>query len=258
MSGPGFVSATAQVADLGLRQTLRSRLLIGVGLIILFAVGLALIIGQADDAPGAAHFQGLQILVLSPVVVPLIALLLGTGAMATERESGTLSYLFARPFPRAAVVLGKGLAAIAAAGLAVLLCVVLVWAASGAPADGQLLGGALALLLESTALTAVFVLFGTLLARSLFLGLAYAVLFEGAVGNSLGARSGWTLTYHARKLLTEWSADGLQGEAFAVALPGSTFASVLVLLLATGGALAVAAYWVEKREYGLKDRPKEE
>ena len=258
MSGPGVVGATVQVADLGLRQAIRSKLLIGVGLTIAFSVVLALIIRQADSAPPAEHFQAIELIVLSTVVVPLVALLLGTGAMATERESGTLAYLFTRPFPRAAVVVGKGLAAILIADLAILLCVVLVWFATGGPVNGQLAGGLLALLLETTALTAVFILLGTLLARSLYVGLAYVVLVEGAVGNGSGAGGGWTLTYHARNLLTEWSGSrlpsGLVGEGF----PAPALQSVVVLLLVTLAALAGAAAWVEKREYGLRDRPKEE
>ena len=69
---------------------------------------------------------------------------------------------------------------------------------------------------------------------------------------------GWTLTYHARNLLTEWSGRALRGEEFGVSIPGSPAQSVLYLLGVTAGALAVASIWVEKREYGLRDRPKEE
>ena len=258
MSGPGFVGAAAQVADLGWRQTVRSKTLIGVGLVIVFAVGLAVIIHQNSGNDPAADYQAIQVLVLSPVVVPLIALLLGTGAMATERESGTLAFLFTRPFPRSAVVLGKGLAAMAVANAAVLLCTLLVWIVSGAPGEGQVLGGAAALALETTALSAVFLLFGTLMSRSLYVGLAYVVLFEGVLGNFVTARNGYTVTYHARNLLGEWSGEALRGQSLLSNLPGSATQSVLALLLVTVAATAAACLWVEKREYGLKDRPKEE
>jgi ABC-2 type transport system permease protein len=259
VNGPGIVGATVQVADLGWRQALRSKLLIGVGLAILFAIGMAFVIHQNDTGsePGL-DYQAMQVFVLSTVVVPLVALLLGTGAMASERESGTLAFLFTRPFPRSAVVLGKAIAAIAVANVAVVVCTLGVWLALGAPSQGQLLGGLAALMLEATALTAVFVLFGTLLARSLYLGLAYVVFFEGVLGNVVSARSGYTVTYHARNLLSEWSAGALRGTSILPTLPEPALQSVVVLILVTVGALAGACLWVEKREYGLKDRAKEE
>lgn len=261
MSGPGLVRATVEMTDLGWRQTIRSKLLIGIGLAILLPVGIAFLIHEyAEGSSAATDYQALQLLLLSTVVAPLVALLLGTGAMATERESGTLAYLFTRPFPRAAVVLGKGLGAIAVANVAVAAAAVGVFVASGAPANAQFGGGLLALLLETTALTAVFVLFGTVLAKSLYLGLAYIALIEGLLGNVVAARSGYTVTYHARNLLSEWSARAINREAEELlgTLPGSAAQSVLVLVVVTVAALAAAGWWVETREYGLRDRPKEE
>lgn len=257
MSAPGLLAAAAQIADLGWRQTLRSKLLIGVGLAVAFAVGLALLARSGGGDP-AQSFQMLQVTLLAVVVVPFIALLLGTGAMAAEREGGTLSFLFTRPIPRGAVVVGKAAAAIAVANVAVALTVILVWLATGASAKAQVGGGLAALLLETTALTAVFVLLGTLLARSLYLGLAYVVLVEGVIGSAAGARGGYTVTSHARNLLAEWSGRAVRGTDLAEGLPGPALQSVVVLLLVTVVAVAGAASWVEKREYGLRDRPKEE
>lgn len=261
-SGPGLLVAVGEMTDLAWRQIARSKQLIGIGLAILFAVGMAYVIYRdAGSNELSSNYQFLQIFLLSAVVVPLIALLFGTGALASERESGTLTYLFTRPFPRAAVVLGKGLGAIVGANLAVLVTVLLVYLASGAPARGQIGGGIGALLFETTALTAVFVLFGTIVPKSLYLGLAYIALFEGFAGNTLGMRGGWTVTYHARNLLSEWSSDAIRGDpdvAFLTNMPGSAGDSMLALLLVTVGALAAAATWVETREYGLRDRSKEE
>ena len=119
------------------------------------------------------------------------------------------------------------------------------------------MGGILALVLESTALTALFVLFGTVLARSLYLGLAYVVLVEGVLGNAVGAQSPYTITYHARNLLSEWSGarvpSGVLGE-----FPEPAAQSVLTLLVVAVVALVAAGAWVETREYGLRDRAKED
>lgn len=260
--GPGLLAAIGEMTDLSWRQIVRSKQLIGIGVAILFSVGIAfLLFRDAGDTSPAAGFQFIEMFLLSAVIAPLIALLFGTGALATERESGTLTYLFTRPFHRAAVVIGKGLGAILGANAAVLVCVVLVWVASGAPARGELGGGIAALLLETTALTAVFLLFGTIVPKSLYLGLAYIAFFEGFAGNTLGARGGWTITYHGRNLLTEWSATAARAGGdgdFVGRLPGSAADSVTVLLFVTVAAVALSAAWVETREYGLRDRSKEE
>lgn len=257
---PNPLVATLDITDLAWRQLARSKQLIGIGVAILFAAGMAFVIHQNNAGQAAENFQAMQVLVLSAVIVPLIALLLGTGAMATERESGTLSYLFTRPVPRSVVVLAKGAGAIFGANVSVLACVLAVFLASGAPARGELGGGIGALLLETTALTGLFVLFGTMIARSLYVGLAYIAFFEGLLGNTVAARSGWSVTYHARNLLSEWSAGALQAANTGIldALPGSASQSALVLLGIALAALAAAAFWVETREYGLRDRAKEE
>jgi hypothetical protein len=154
-------------------------------------------------------------------------------------------------------VIAKGIGAILGANAAVLLCVVLVYVASGAPARGAMPGGLAALLLETTALTALFVLFGTLMARSLYAGLAYVALFEGVLGNTVGAQAGWTVTFHARNLLSEWSGASVPSELLGM-LPGTATSSVVALLLITLASLLLASVWVETREYGLRDQAKEE
>lgn len=254
------LTAVAEIADLSWRQIARSKQLIGIGLAILFAAGIAFTIARNEPAAQAGqNYQFLQVLLLSAVIAPLVALLFGTGALATERESGTLSYLFTRPIPRWSVLVGKAIGAMLGANAAMVVCVLLVWVASGAPGNGQPIGGLAALLWETTALTALFVLFGTMVPRSLYLGLAYIALFEGLAGNTAGARSGWTVTYHARNLLSEWSAramganDDVLGE-----LPGSAGESIATLLVVTLGSLVAAALWIELREYGLRDRAKED
>jgi len=256
-AAPSWWSSSLQLADLGVRQTLRQKILIGVGLALLFAIGLATAIrvGNGDEIP--ENVQAVQLFIMTPVVAPLVALLLGTNALASEREGGTLTYLFTRPIPRAAAVIGKGVAAIIVADIAVALGVVAAWLAGGAP-DTNVAGATLALVLETTALTGVFVLLGTIVARSLYLGLVYIALFEGVLGNTIVARAGTTITYHARRLLSEWSANALIGNDFPLIYDGSVTTSVLVLLVVPVASLAAAAWWVEKREYGLKDRPNED
>ncbi len=73
--------------------------------------------------PGVAGFgrTAASLVSLVTLVVPLMGLTLGAGAVAGERERGSLAYLLAQPVRPAEVVVGKflGLAAALAASLAI-------------------------------------------------------------------------------------------------------------------------------------------
>jgi len=253
---PSLVEAARILAIPGTRQFLRSGAMLGIAGLAAFAALVAFVVARQGQARPAVNFQALEYVLMSTAVAPLVSLFFGTAAMASEREAGTLSFLFTRPIRRSAVVLGKGVAAVLLAAAATALIDALMWICAGAPPAGAFWGGLPALVLESVALTSLFVLFGAVLVRSLYVGLAYVALYEGALGNALQA-SPYTITFHARTLLRHGSSDlvpsfyrGMPDE------PSST--ATLVLLGVAVASLALAALWVEKREYGLRDRPKEE
>lgn len=250
MSAPSFGSAAAMVAAHGARGLARSKLVLGAALVGLFAAMLALALRFAADEWGADAFEPFAVAALSSVVAPLVALLLGTWAVGAEREAGTLVFAFARPIRRSAILAGRAATAIAAS----IATVVVVAVACGLvlSAGGVSIGNAaVALALETLALTAVFVMLGTLLPRALYVGLAYAVLVEGVLGGVVSLSSGATITQHARNLLARWATtDELTG----VELVEGVGASVAFLLVATGLTLAVAAAWIETREVPTRER----
>ncbi len=59
--------------------------------------------------------------------VPVLGVFYGTSLMADEVEDKTITYLFTRPIPRGAVLVGKYLAYLACTICVVLPSVVLVW-----------------------------------------------------------------------------------------------------------------------------------
>ena len=59
--------------------------------------------------------------------VPVLGVFYGTSLIADEVEDKTITYLFSRPIPRGAVLLGKYLAYLACTIFVVLPAVVLVW-----------------------------------------------------------------------------------------------------------------------------------
>jgi ABC-2 type transport system permease protein len=112
---------------------------------------------------------------LLPLVVALVALVLGVNAFGDERDEGTRGLLLATTLARPRIVLAKRVAA-----------VVVVWLASLALGTATRLGlGTIAWsLLVSSALAAaayvaLFTLLSLLLSRAVLLGFAYLVLWEG-------------------------------------------------------------------------------
>ncbi len=85
---------------------------------MLYAVaftGLALLLSWLSLSSGGAGYSGFagfertaaSLVNLVLLVVPLMALTIGAGSLAGEREQGTLSYLLAQPINRTEVLFGK-------------------------------------------------------------------------------------------------------------------------------------------------------
>lgn len=124
--------------------------------------GLALLLSWLSLSGGGMGYSGFagfgrtaaSLVNLVLLVVPLMALTIGAGSLATERERGTLAYLLAQPVNRAEVLLGKylGLAAslLGALALGFGLSAVVIAGRGGqteAAAFGLLVGFAFALAL---------------------------------------------------------------------------------------------------------------
>jgi ABC-2 type transport system permease protein len=116
------------------------------------------------------------------LVIPLVALLLGTAALGTMIDDGTIGYLLVKPVRRHAIAAAALLVAAAvSAGLtapAVVVSALLV-AGPGAPgvAAGTLIGG----LLAAVVYAAVFAALPLVTGRALVVGLGYVLVWEGFV-----------------------------------------------------------------------------
>ncbi|OLZ42365.1 ABC transporter [Natrinema saccharevitans] len=105
--------STITVAKKDFRDAVRSRLLIGLTVLFaLFTVGGAALASWASglfSEGGGDSTVGLILALQTPAgfLVPVIALIVGYGAIAGERESGSLKFLLGLPHRRRDVVLGK-------------------------------------------------------------------------------------------------------------------------------------------------------
>jgi ABC-2 type transport system permease protein len=117
------------------------------------------------------------------VMLPVIALIVGTGVLGSEIDDGTITHILAKPLPRSEIVFAK---------LAVAFGVTLVATAvpmfvAGVIVQSVRLGLACALACALGALgySAVFLALSLLTRRPVLVGLLYVLLWESLLGNLL-------------------------------------------------------------------------
>ncbi|MEN3307492.1 MAG: type transport system permease protein [Micromonosporaceae bacterium] len=117
------------------------------------------------------------------VLLPLIALIVGTGVLGAEIDDGTIVHILTKPLPRRQIVLAK--LAVAVAVTAVVSAVPMFVAGVIADSVRFGLGLALACVVGSIAYCAFFLLLSLVTRRPVLLGLLYVLLWEGLLGNLL-------------------------------------------------------------------------
>ncbi|WP_428262626.1 ABC transporter permease [Haliangium sp.] len=205
----------------------------------LVAAALALVPALAAALPGGDDEQwrrGLELLIR---LVPLTAVILLADAVAEELESGTVTYLWTRPIPRAAVLVGKLVAAMPIVlGVGVVSLAGAYLAAHGGAAGVALgkLGPALGAVLTiglSSSLIAIAV--GALLPRVAFvIALVYLLLLDNVLAYvpNLGAIS---VAHH--------------GRVMAALEQGSTLMAALSLLGLAAAWLVLGLWRLARAEY---------
>jgi ABC-type transport system involved in multi-copper enzyme maturation permease subunit len=262
-----------RVLDLSLGQMLWSRRSVFLGLLLggpvvlatalrvvatLFASGFQ--INGARPA-GASIFGMMMWLLYIRFIVPVLGVFYGTALIADEVEDKTITYLFTRPIPRSAVLLGKYLAYLACTVLLVLPSVMLVFflivptgGSSIAEAFPSLVADLGMLAVGLAAYGAVFALVGTRLKRPLVVGLVFAFGWEPAVLLFPGYLKRLTVAYYLQALVTHQmpqdSAVSMLLQVFhevpSVAASLACLAAIIAVTLWSAGRA------VENREYVLE------
>ena len=136
---PSLTAASLRVFDLSLGEMLWSRRTVFLALVVGGPVLIAIILRVVDalNVPamrvngvrlGGPSIFGLMLWFLFlRFIVPVLGIFYGTALMADEVEDKTITYLFTRPIPRSAVLIGKYLAYLASTVLIVLPSVMLVY-----------------------------------------------------------------------------------------------------------------------------------
>ena len=269
---PGLLYASLRIFDVSLSEMLWSRRTIFMGLVVGLPVVLAVIVRAitAFDAP-AVRMNG--VVVDGPTIfglmmwgfylrfsIPVLGVFYGTALIADEVDDKTITYLFTRPIPRGAVLLGKYLAYLACTVFVVLPSVVIVWLLV-IPIRGSLGANFLdvvkdlgLLAIGLTIYGAVFAFVGAAIKRPLVVGLAFVFGWEPAMLALPGYLKRFTVAYYLQGLVPH----AMPNDS-AVSLVQSIFReiptlseSVLWMAVMEVGFLWLAARFVTRKEYVLE------
>jgi ABC-type Na+ efflux pump permease subunit len=266
-----YWAAARRVFDLSLGEMLWSRRTIFMALIVGGPVLLALVVRIVESfglpalRVNGRHIDGAQIfgvmiwVLYLRFVVPVLGVFYGTALIADEVEDRTITYLFTRPVPRGAVLLGKYLAYLVCTSLVVLPGVMLVYFLlvpfSQIPGTFPQLVTDLGLLfIGLAAYGALFAFTGAFFRRPLVIGLVFIAGWEQTAMALPGYLKQFTVAYYLQALVPHtMPADGLIGALQAV-FRGTPPVWVCLAWLAAyvAGFLALAARTVERKEYVLE------
>ena len=273
MSTPTLGASALRIFDLSLGQMLWSRRSVFLGILLGGPVVLAALIAILTRtslgafringaAVGGATIFGMIIwLLYIRFILPILGVFYGTSLIADEVDDKTITYLFTRPIPRSAVLLGKYLAYLACTVLLVLPSVMLVYflivpvgGGSIAAAFPSLVMDFGMLIVGLAAYGAVFALVGARIKRPLVVGLVFAFGWEPGVLLFPGYLKRLTVAYYLQALVPHAMPDDSTITVLLQAfreVPGIA-SSLVALGVITGAMLWMAMRWVATREYVLE------
>jgi ABC-2 type transport system permease protein len=270
---PSVAASALRIFDLSLGQMLWSRRSVFLGVLlggpVLLAVALRVVgalvhsgvqINGARVGGGAIFGMMIWLLYLR-FIIPVLGVFYGTSLIADEIDDKTITYLFVRPIPRRAVLLGKYLAYLACTILLVLPSVMIVFFLV-VPIGGGSIAAAFPSLLADLAMLAIglasygalFAWVGTRLKRPLVIGLVFAFGWEPGVLLFPGYLKKLTVAYYLQALVThempQDSAVSMLMQLFheVPTLATSLISLALIVLL----TLWAAGRAVESKEYVLE------
>jgi ABC-2 type transport system permease protein len=271
---PGYAASVMRIFDLSLGEMLWSRRSVFLGLLVGGPVLLAVISRvvwtlfpsesfriNGQSVSGSGIFGLMIWLLYVRFIVPILGVFYGTSLIADEVEDRTITYLFTRPVPRGAVLVGKFVAYLACTVLLILPSVVIVYFLMVPVAGGSVAATFPSLLADLGMLAAglaaygaVFAWVGARLKRPLVAGLVFVLGWEPAVLLFPGYLKRLTVAYYVQALvphaMPQDSAISVLLQVFAE-VP-DVLSSLAALSLLTVGALWLAARTVESREYVLE------
>jgi ABC-2 type transport system permease protein len=229
----------ASLARLFVRLLATKARLVLLGLLASGMVLLALVLRGNDD-PISATWRLFSLYALGGLV-PVASLVIASSAYGDLIEDRTLVHLWLRPVSRAALLTGAWLASIAVVVPFTVAVPAVALAVAGMPFN-VVVTASLSALLGTAAYTAVFTTLGLKVRRALAWGLAYILIWEGAVANAGAGLAKLALRLSTRSIAHR-AFDGAE-----IRYPLATWTSIVVLVCVTVGALGLGLRWLRRAE----------
>ena len=279
-TAPSFLTSSLRVFDLSVGEMLWSRRTVFMALIVGLPILLAVLVrvllaldllslvnvrfrGEPMEVAGATLFGFMIWLFYLRFIVPVLGVFYGTALIADEVEDRTITYLFTRPIPRGAVLMGKYLAYLACTGLVALPSVMVVYFLL-VPVRGGSLGAAFPALVMDLGLLglglavygAVFALVGAWFKRPLLSGLIFVFGWEPVIVAIPGYMKKFTVAHYLQALVPHAMPQDSVGSVLQSILQvfgpsPSVWSSLVWLAVIWVTGLALATRVVERREYVL-------
>lgn len=207
-SGGFSLTALSALYTLTLRQHLHGKRWWVLGVLFLMPALLAGVVRATAPDAEASVLEFLFVFLFIPqVLLPLVALIYGSGIIQDEQEEQTFTYLLIRPLPKWAIYVMKVLATLTTTIFLTAVFTTLTYLViyAGADTDWQNISQRWikAVGIHALAVTAYCCLFGVmslLTKRTLVLGFLYAAFFEGLLANLPFSIRLLTIIYYTRLL----------------------------------------------------------
>jgi ABC-type transport system involved in multi-copper enzyme maturation permease subunit len=255
-----FLRATALIARVHFVRSVKSKRGLMCLIFALLPVACAaLIAGAAHRASPAMLATNFGWLMLLQIVVPLVALIAGSAVVAEEIEDRTITYLFTRPIPRAALLFGRWIATVVlveallmVATFLLLLACERAHARVGPIDEGIRAPLYSAVLLGALVYTGLFAALGAFFKHPMLVGIGYAFAVEGFLANLPGKNQSLTIQFYLRSLIADGGSNAwhrLEGFTAIAFQSGQRAFVTLVIVLVV--ALALGAWRISTREFEL-------
>jgi ABC-type transport system involved in multi-copper enzyme maturation permease subunit len=257
-----FLRSSAILYANQLRRIVRSKRALVCLALALVPMGLAFfVVWVAQRHGGNPPAVEIGWVIQVQVIMPILALIIGSAVVSEEVEDRTVTYIFSRPIRRYALLWGRWLAA------ATFLCAVLAagtygtfaildWGLSGNPRSElpkNILGPLMCVvLLGGLVYSALFAVLGTVFKHPMIIGLGYVFAIEGFLSNMPGKMQVLTIQYYLRSIIAASGSESWRDlEVFSNSMfePGSEALTTLAILL--GGALLLGSWILSRRQYVL-------
>jgi ABC-2 type transport system permease protein len=272
------LTALTSLFLLSLRQHVHGKRWMVMGLLFLLPAGLAILIRTfAPRVPADELEFRIGYMLIPQALLPLLALVYGSGIVQDEQEEQTITYLLIRPIPKWALYLVKLLATLTTTVTLTVFLTVLTYAAIYVGASSEEPDVPLRCLqsvgIHSLAVVAYCSLFGLLslvTKRTLMVGIVYIVAIEGVLANlPFGIRL-VTVIYYARIVAfrtldfvvqdPHGRSENLADEAWQLNLEKDPQllehtelgTSIMILAIASLVCAILAAFLVWRREFYVK------